>query len=121
MGSCRAAWTLLATVWALTPQSPPEMKWMASVALAGTVRTRYVGDRVPMRNWQSVPGVRPVPSCDRAAGLANEIRMKVVGLQLGRLLRAAGFGDVEGYSSPAQEPFRLGCHGLLLVADTRGN
>ena len=40
IGSCRAAWMLLATAWTLTPQSPPEMKWIVSVALAGIVRKR---------------------------------------------------------------------------------
>src|SRR5713226_4884776 len=34
---------LLATACALTPQSPPEMKWIVSVAFAGMVRKRYTG------------------------------------------------------------------------------
>ena len=62
IGSCRAAWMLLATACALTPQSPPETNVMASVALAGIVRNRYVGDCLPMRNVYSVPGFSPVNS-----------------------------------------------------------
>ena len=42
---------LFAIACELMPQSPPEMKWMVSVALAGIVRKRYVGELLPMRNW----------------------------------------------------------------------
>src|SRR5690349_15352308 len=95
MGSCRAAWMLFATVAAFTPQSPPETNWITSVALAGMVRNRYVGDCLPILNTYSVPGDRPVSSarktlkslsgygrvtvfCDRQAR-TGAIRPRVVG------------------------------------------
>src|SRR5262249_33723032 len=53
---------LFATACGFTPQSPPETKWNESVAFAGMVRNRYAGDTRPIRNWYSVPGVRPVSS-----------------------------------------------------------
>src|SRR6185295_16775577 len=61
-GSCFAASALLATACGLTPQSPPETKWNASVGPAGIVRNRYSGDAAPIRNRYSVPGVSPVSS-----------------------------------------------------------
>jgi SAM-dependent methyltransferase len=39
--------------------------------------------------------------------------------ELCRLLREAGFGNCQGYSSLKREPFRLGSHQLFLVATKR--
>jgi hypothetical protein len=50
IGSCFAACLLLAIVCSFTPQSPPEMNEIVSVALAGIVRNQAWGDRWPMRN-----------------------------------------------------------------------
>jgi SAM-dependent methyltransferase len=36
--------------------------------------------------------------------------------EVGRLVRAAGFTEVEGYGDPDGSPFRLGSHRLLLLA-----
>ena len=38
-----------------------------------------------------------------------------------RMLAEAGFEGMEGYAAAAGEPFRLGCHMLLLVATKKGN
>jgi SAM-dependent methyltransferase len=38
-----------------------------------------------------------------------------------RLLEAAGFQAIEGYASPAQEPYRLGAPALFLVATKKGS
>ncbi len=43
-GSCRAAWMLFAIACTLMPTSPPLTKLIVSVAFAGIVRNRYVGD-----------------------------------------------------------------------------
>jgi SAM-dependent methyltransferase len=42
-------------------------------------------------------------------------------LQVCRLLAGAGFTDLQGYASPALDPFKLGARGLLLVATKKGS
>ena len=41
--------------------------------------------------------------------------------ELFRLMDDAGFNDLQGYSSLAREPFRLGSERLLVVATRRGS
>jgi SAM-dependent methyltransferase len=66
--------------------------------LAGRIETEYTlirGDKVEKKPWT---------------------QRVYTYLEVGRLLAAAGFSDVQGYASRALEPFKLGSPGLLLVA-----